>query len=248
MIKAATFLIGAFAATCAHAAQIVVKADGAGIVEAQFAQDANVYPHRVLGDILEKLALTVRDDQGQDYTLNLTTTGTKRNVFEDIAPRIADIDQDGRNDVVVIETDPHSGASLAVYSLQNGTLTKIASTPHIGMSFRWLAPIGIADFNGDGAIDIAYIDRPHLAKTLRVFSYLNGELVETATAKGHTNHKIGWDFIAGGVRDCGQGPEMITATKTWADVVATQMVGKTLKSRKVGAYTGPDSLKAALTC
>ena len=106
------------------------------------------------------------------------------------------------------ETDLALGASLAVYGPSRQARTP---TPFIGQPNRWLAPAGIADFDGDGRVEIAYVDRPHLLGEL-VFVRLEGDrLVETARLPGLTNHRIGDDFISGGVRDCGQGPELILA-------------------------------------
>jgi hypothetical protein len=39
--------------------------------------------------------------------------------------------------------------------------------------------------------------------------------VETLRLPGLTNHRIGEAVISGGVRDCGQGPELILASKDW---------------------------------
>jgi hypothetical protein len=113
--------------------------------------------------------------------------------------------------VVVVETDLKLGASLAVY----GPKGKIAATDFIGQRNRWLAPAGIADFDGDGRVEIAYVDRPHLLAEL-VFVRLEGDrLVETLRLPALTNHRIGEAVISGGVRDCGQGPELILASKDW---------------------------------
>jgi len=109
----------------AGAQQPVTRADGLGIVEAYFAEDADVYPHRVLGDIREKLALSARDHEGRFHNVRLYLRGNRRTVFEDIAPRLADVTGDGLNDIVVVESDPQKGASLAVYGLQQGRLTKV---------------------------------------------------------------------------------------------------------------------------
>ncbi|QGY00303.1 VCBS repeat-containing protein [Roseovarius faecimaris] len=169
-------------------------------------------------------------------------------VFEDIAPRLWDVTGDGLPEIVVVETDPPQGAQLSVYGLRQGRITKLAATPHIGRTNRWLAPIAAADLDGDGHIEIAYIDRPHLAKTLRIWRYRDGVLSEVASATGLTNHKIGWDFIAGGLRDCDGTPELITANANWSRIIATRFDGTTTNSRQLSAYTGPDSLTAATAC
>ena len=90
----------------------IVAAAGGGIVEAEYGPDVDVYPHRIMGDIYEKQELRVVDADGVPHSLTL-----HGNVFEDIAPRVADMDGDGLGDVVVVETDVNLGASLAIYSL-----------------------------------------------------------------------------------------------------------------------------------
>ncbi len=217
----------------------------ADIKSAEFSDPTTRYNHGILGDAIEygSLHISVIDKvTGKNNTVTIELPWD--HVFEDIKPRLADIDNDGNLEVVVIETDVSKGAALAVYD----EFGKLAETPHIGRSHRWLAPVGIADFNGDGDMDIAYIDRPHLAKKLRVWSYRNGKLVKIASAKNLTNHKIGWDFITGGVRDCGTGLEIITANGGWRKIMSTRMKGMTLRSETIGPYNGPDSLNAALGC
>jgi hypothetical protein len=168
------------------------------------------YDHAVLGDELEWGGLRlVVGDQSIIFTLPETR------VFEDIEARLADVSGDGDPEVIVVETDLGKGASLAIY----GPEGKIAATDFIGQPNRWLAPAGIADFDGDGLTEIAYVDRPHLLADL-VFVRLDGDrLVETLRLPGLTNHRIGDSFISGGVRDCGQGAELVLASKDWSRVM-----------------------------
>lgn len=133
------------------------------------------------------------------HTTRYRVTLPQDHVFEDLTPRLWDITGDGLPEVVVIETDMALGGSLAVYD-QSG---KIAETPHIGRPNRWLAPVGAADFDGDGRIEVAFVDRPHLAKTLRIFEWDGEKLVLDAELDGLTNHRIGEDFISSGVREWG---------------------------------------------
>lgn len=39
--------------------------------------------------------------------------------------------------------------------------------------------------------------------------------METLRLPGLTNHRIGEDVISGGLRDCGQGPELVLASSDW---------------------------------
>jgi len=165
-------------------------------------------------------------------------------VFEDIAPRLIDIDGDGNFEVMVVETDVAKGAQLAIYD-ETG---KIAETPHIGRSHRWLAPIGAADLDGDGFVEVAYIDRPHLAKLLKIWRYKGGKLTLVTEHGGLTNHRIGQDFISGGIRDCGAGPQMITASADWSQIVASVFEGGEIRSAAIGRHKGQNAFRRALDC
>lgn len=215
---------------------------GGGIVEAEYGPDVDVYPHRIMGDIFEKQELRVVDANGVAHSLTL-----RGNVFEDIAPRVADMDGDGLGDVVVVESDVNLGASLAIYSLGPKGLFKLAATRPIGRAFRWLAPAGIADFNGDGQNDVAYVETPHLGKVLRFWTMRGGKLVEIAAASGLTNHRIGDAFISGGVRDCAGAVEVVTANGDWSRIFATRMVDGGLAFTDLGRYS-VDAMADALGC
>jgi hypothetical protein len=209
------------------------------IVSAQYAAPTDRYAHGILGDAIEWGALDVTTQAGtRRFTLS------QDRVFEDVSPRLADLDNDGTPEVIVVETLATQGAQLAIYDATG----KIASTPHIGRTNRWLAPIGAADLDGDGAIEIAYIDRPHLAKTLRVWRYENGTLTPVADIAGLTNHRIGEADIGGGIRDCGDGPEMITASADWTNVMATTLANGRLSTRVLGGHIDRSSFVAALAC
>jgi len=165
---------------------------------------------------------------------------------------IADLDGDGMPEVVVIETEIARGAALAVYGLRDGRLIRLAATPPIGRTHRWLAVAGIADFDGDSGVEIAYIDRPHLIKTLRVVEVRHGlsgwSLVPELEASGYTNHHIGSSEIEGGLRQCGDAPELVLSDGGWQRVVVLSGQGGRWSRRDLGPYTGPESLRAALGC
>jgi hypothetical protein len=108
--------------------------------------------------------------------------------------------------------------------------------------------VGIADLNGDGVTDIAYVDRPHLAKILRVWSWAPGGLTEIAQLPGVTNHRIGDEVIWGGLRDCGDGPEMILADEAFARVVAIRFADGRLASRRAGQPATAAGFDRALAC
>lgn len=218
------------------------------IVAATYGEPVTRYRHDVLGKGAEWGALLLTVDtcldcairQLKDVLIRLPDT----RVFEDLAPRLIDLDGDNIPEVVVIESDSDQGARLAIYD-ETGLIT---ATPFIGRSYRWLAPLGAADLDGDGFVELAYIDRPHLAKTLRVWRYVDRALREVAALPGLTNHRIGEDFISGGIRDCGNGPEIITADADWRQVMATQLQDGNLRTKSLGSFEGSQSFNAALNC
>ncbi len=223
------------------------------IFSAEYAAPTERYSHGILGDAIEWGELRITTDGVNTRTLandavqrrvTYQITLPLDHVFEDTQPRLVDVDNDGFPEVIVVETHVSQGAQLAIYD-ETG---KLAETPYIGQRFRWLAPIGAADLDGDGAIEIAYIDRPHLAKVLRVWRYDDGALTEVAAGSGLTNHRIGETDIAGGIRDCGQGPEMITANADWTRLVATRLVADELQGRDIGPHRDRGSFAAALAC
>lgn len=216
------------------------------IDSARFTTPTTHYAHAILGDGVEYAGLHVTLTNGRAFRLEFPA---QTRVFEDIAPRLWDVTGDGAPEVVVIETDPAQGAQLAIYGLNTaGKLHKLAATPHIGRTHRWLAPIGAADLDGDGRIEIAYVDRPHLAKVLRIWRLEDGVLRQVTEVQGLTNHQIGWDHIPGGIRICAGTPQMITADAGWQNIMVTQWQSGRISTSAIGRYSGPDSLNTALRC
>ena len=224
------------------------------ITSARYIEPTTRYPHGVLGDNIEysALELTVENTPpnntlGADTVVKptvLTVRLPMDRVFEDLAPRLADIDLNGSFEVIVVESHADKGAQLAIYDA--GGL-KIAATPHIGTPFRWLAPIAAADMDRDGHVEISYIDRPHLAKTLRIWRFENGALSEIATLPDLTNHRIGEDFISGGLRNCGTHPELVLASGNWSRIISVSYRNGWQKS-DLGPLNNHDALNSALTC
>ena len=191
------------------------------IESARFEDPTARYDHGVLGDALEWGALVIETDAGP-RRISLPQT----QVFEDLAPRLWDVTGDGAPEVVVVQTDLSRGARLLVLGTRGDTVEALAATPWIGQRHRWLAPVGAGDLDGDGRIEIALVDRPHLRKTLQIWRY-DGGLSLVAEAPDLTNHRIGEAVIAGGLT-C-DGRAVVTYSGDWTRVRLTRLeAGRTV--------------------
>lgn len=187
----------------------------ADVTDARLINPTSRYVHGVLGKRQEWAAVEITDARGMVLTVNLP----EHQVFEDYAPRLWDVDGDGDREMVTVLTDVNLGAALAVYD-ETGL---VAATGHIGEPQRWLAPVGAGDLDGDGRIEIAYVDRPHMKKDLVFLRLEDGALRELGRVPGVTNHRIGWNYVAGGVRDCGDGAEAILFDAPMRQIVAVRI-------------------------
>jgi VCBS repeat protein len=234
------FVRGALLAACLWLTVATADAQAQIIASARYTDPTERYAHGILGDAIEWGALELTLSNGSIRAFHLP----EDHVFEDVAPRLADVDADGQAEVIVIETDVTAGAALALYDATG----KITETPHIGTRNRWLAPLGASDLDGDGVIELAYIDRPHLARILRIWRFEQSKLTPVASLQGLTNHRIGEPDIAGGIRTCNGTPEIIVATASWSDIVAVKWDGDAFTWSHVGTDTSRAAFKRALDC
>lgn len=114
-----------------------------------------------------------------------------RRVFEDLEPRLVDVDGNCRDEIIVVESDKFLGASLAVYGIIDGRLVRIAATSFLGQPHRWLNPLGVGDFDGDGKLDIALVATPHIGGKLRLYRFNNSKLSHFAEYPGISTHRMG---------------------------------------------------------
>ena len=216
------------------------------VTSAEFTEPTTRYDHGILGDAVEygAMRISVTDSAGNRGRAHTDIVLPPSRVFEDLAPRLADLDGDGASEIIVVETDLAKGASLAVYDAYG----LVARTPFLGQPHRWLAPVGAADLDGDGRVEIAYIETPHLGRVLKVVRLEGDRLVPVAEWAGLTNHRIGDAFIQGGIAECSDGPVIVTADGDWAQVMVTRFDGSTLRTTAAAPYDSPESLARAVAC
>jgi hypothetical protein len=176
------------------------------VARAWLAEPTTRYDHGILGDKIEAGALVVEARDGKRQIVRLKDDA----VFEDLKPRLADLDRDGHDEIIVVKSDLRRGSSLAVIGLHKGKYEIVAETPPLGGPHRWLDPAGIADFNGDGKPSIALVRQPHVIGALELWSWRGGALRKTAELPDIANHVAGTraidmaavaDFDGDGVAD-----------------------------------------------
>ena len=157
------------------------------IARAWLSDPTDRYDHGVLGDKIEAATVTLETQDGKRFDVSLKNDA----VFEDLRPRIADLDGDGRDEAVVVKSYLKRGAALAVIAWRKNRYEIVAETPPSGAPNMWLAPAAIADFLGDGQMAVAIVRQPHMVGQLELWSLRDGHLVKTGDMPDFSNHAIG---------------------------------------------------------
>lgn len=154
---------------------------------AWYSSPTDRYEHGVLGDAVEGGGLTARLADGKAAELLLPQS----DIFEDITPRLADLNSDGNAEIVIILSSLHKGSALAIFHVTNGKPALLAKTAFIGQANRWLNIAGIADYDSDGRPEIALVKTPHIGGELQFWRLEGSSLKRIASARGFSNHFIG---------------------------------------------------------
>lgn len=162
------------------------------IARAWFAEPTPRYEHGILGDKVTAGSLMIETRDGKMHVVRLKDDA----VFEDLTPRLADLEGDGHDEVVVVKSYLKRGSVLAVIGRRDGKYETLAETPPLGAPHRWLNPAGIADFNGDGKVDIALVRMPHAEGVLELWTWSDKRLVKTGELADVTNHIAGSRALA----------------------------------------------------
>jgi hypothetical protein len=159
------------------------------ILAAWFSNPTQRYRHFALGAEYEAASLVISTADHRAYKLALP----EDSVFEDREPRIVDID--GVDMVIAVRTYLKQGAALALVAIIDNEIRIVVETPAIGAPFKWLNPIGPANFAGDGILQIALVRTPHIDGQLQLWTARNGEMIQTVAVDDVCNHAIRSPFM-----------------------------------------------------
>jgi hypothetical protein len=157
------------------------------IHRAWLVQATGRYDHGVLGDLIEAGALKVQLRDGREMVYELGD----QYVFEDLTPRLADMDGDGLDEIILARSSLSEGTAVSVYRIGERQIEQFAVSPSIGLAYHWLNPVGAGDFDADGEMDIAVVETPHLGKTLVIYGREVSRLQSIGRAEGFSTHSIG---------------------------------------------------------
>lgn len=103
--------------------------------------------------------------------------------FEDGLIRMADLDADGSLQIVLVAASRSTGVEITVLGVarRDGApvLLERARGPSVGTG-RWLNPVGLGDFHGDGQQDVVAVATPHIGGVLTLYRYQRPHLVPVA--------------------------------------------------------------------
>jgi len=155
-------------------------------ISARYVDPTGRYNHGILGDTIEAGGLLViKNNQVFYYKLAET------DVFEDLRPRMKDVDNDGEPEFITIQTRINLGASVCIYKIVSGNLRPLCQSSYIGMTHRWLNIAAIDDLDNDGKMEVAWVQTPHIGGILKI-ARIDGDSLRIANEKqGVSNHQIG---------------------------------------------------------
>lgn len=183
------------AASRALAAALALAASPAAaerITGARYAEPVERYGHFALGRPHEYARVVATTDLGRSLSFALP----EDEVFEDLRPRIVRLAASEPAELLAIVSSRSAGARLMLLRLRGGGLGPSAQSAAIGVSMRWLNPVGVADLDGDGRGEIAAVVTPHLSGTLKVYRRQGERLLEIAALPGFSNHIYGSPELA----------------------------------------------------
>lgn len=149
-----------------------------------FAGRTDEYGHGVLGDRVEGTqAVCVDPVQGEVRTRHRPPSGS---VIEDLVPLVADIDDDGDDEIVTTVADRESGGRLAALGSGGRYLG-----PGFDTGFRWRHGLAVAPFGPGGETELAAVRTPHIGGTVEFYRARDGRLDRVASRDGYSSHVLG---------------------------------------------------------
>ncbi|GAB4307367.1 MAG: hypothetical protein Kow00117_00560 [Phototrophicales bacterium] len=145
------------------------------------------YVHGIMGDDLEGVSLLVFDLQDGSIISTVDLDGDS--VFEGLSPFWADVNEDGKLDLITTVSNAAQGAQIRVYQ-DDGSI--LAQGPAIGRGGRWRHQLAWGAFGINGENLLVEVLTPHIGGVVGFYRYDGaGNLEIIAQRSGYTSHVIG---------------------------------------------------------
>jgi hypothetical protein len=189
------------------------------------------YRHGALGDPTEWGGLAAGFIDGVRQPDRFRLAGD--DVFEGLYPLVADIDGDGRNEIVTTVSNLATGARLVVFEYEEGQLRIIAESEPIGSGFRWLHQIAVALFGPNGEIEIAVVRTPHIGGIAQFYRLAGDRLELVASDAGgymsHVNGSRNLDQAVAGDFDGDGSVELVLPSRDRRTLIGLRRVGDSVE-------------------
>ena len=183
------------------------------------------YVHGIMGDRLEAATLLIQEIKDSEIRLLSRVDLPGEDVFEGIAPFWADIDGDGREDLVATVSNGTIGARLRAYLWDGRGIRQELDGPSIGQGNRWRHQLTAGPLGPAGEIEIAEVVTPHIDGRLEFSRFAGDSLRIVAELNDVTTHAIGSRNLdqtaAGNFNGDGQ-PEVLVMDRSRTQVIAVQ--------------------------
>ena len=165
-----------------------------------YADSTDRYPHGAIGDPIEWGGMwAVPTVDGAEATHPLLE---ETDVFEGLYPMLADIDQDGEQEIIGTVSNPTTGAMLVVMKRVGTIVEVVAVSEPTGTGFRWTHQVAVAPFGPDDAMELATIKTPHIGGVAEFYRLAEGKLELVASLPGnyssHVNGSRNLDMASAG--------------------------------------------------
>ena len=149
------------------------------------------YVHGIMGDRLEGSTLLILDTKDGEIRVLARVDLPGEDVYEGISPFWADVDGNGREDIVTTVSNSSSGSRLRAYMWDGSKIKQEVDGIAIGQGNRWQHQLTAGPLGPNGEIEIADVLTPHIGGTLRFYRFDGTSLNVEATFPSVTTHSIG---------------------------------------------------------
>jgi hypothetical protein len=112
-------------------------------------------------------------------------------VYENTAPVVIDLNNDGLEEIVATETNTQTGTSvLGLYIPVEGRLKRMANSPALPQG-HWVDALGTLDWQEDGKPSILAIEAPNINGFLQFYGMKDGKMESVRREYGYSSRIVG---------------------------------------------------------